>query len=1126
VRADIEAERGRYEVAVEARNDLVNTNVAVRARLARDTVGFSRRMEAYRAMMAERAQAGLQNNLQGTSRGTDATMGIPNAFNNPFAWRRAAADTLETPRGPTAWQGFAARRADAVRRADSRPRSPRRLMYSLDARMDSTVLFPRSADAMSIATVILTASASRAGAEAILRSGDLSLDVTSPLSPELLLSGVAGAGNEMMRQMAARHFSPDSLQSALPQMTLTVSAGRGNFVREIARQSGFDFRTLAIDVSTTPDEPFHIDAVTTGVKMGGLAVDTLHLHAVRNGAMLDYALRMANRPSTVADLGLIRVGGSIGGKSLTANVLQRNNAGLVGFDFGLGVTLADTAIVARMMPGPILGYDRWRVGNITRQPAPGDAPQPDTGNWIALDMAGNLTADLYLRNGGLGAPHPSIIGLTLPARYISVASATLPGIPDGALRLAAGGLDLGAMLDLFPTAPHVGGILSSDVTFGFHPDGTGGTIIAARGKLGAKDFSYEGRRVSDIAAEVDFGSGGTAHPRGTMLLDASVALEGVEALTARGTWAASDIDFTLDIPRVPLALAHGLIPPGSAMLGGDLDGRVHITGTPERPVFTGDVGFTAGRADVALIGTGFGISPDRIAIADGRITFRNWGVVAPNNRKLAVNGAISIADLAAPKADLTIRTRGFQFVNSRHVGGSQIYGNASLDANVTARGPVEAMTVRGDVDLAGTSEIVYIMRVESQQVRDARQHIVQFVTFADSLYADDETLAPIARQSGVDMLLGVGIGEGLRATLSLDERNENRVQLVGGGDLTYSMNSQGDTRLAGRYTLSGGNLYYKPPVIPQKTFAVSSGSYVEWAGAVDDPRISVNATQKMEVKVEGDNGSSRDVDFNVSVGVTGSLAGVEMKFDLAAPGDISIHDQLLAMKPEERAQQALTLLIYNQYTGMGAGIMPSGGGKFGFDARGQINDFISKEINQWARNNLQGVDFSMGIDTRDDGTGTGTMRTDYSYSVSKTIFSDRVKISIGGKVSDEAQQENFANNLLEDVSLEYRLTRRDNMFLKLYRYNTRASILEGEVTETGGGFIIRKRVDRLGDLFRRVRPSLRPGTGTEGRRRIGTEGRRRTGTDTTPDTPPGTTPEAPPAEQPASEPGKTERRDE
>jgi hypothetical protein len=324
-------------------------------------------------------------------------------------------------------------------------------------------------------------------------------------------------------------------------------------------------------------------------------------------------------------------------------------------------------------------------------------------------------------------------------------------------------------------------------------------------------------------------------------------------------------------------------------------------------------------------------------------------------------------------------------------------------------------------------------------------------------------VTPRKMRAGIDMLIGVAIGEGLQATLSLDELNENRVELVGGGDLAFSMNTQGDTRLSGRYALSGGKVYYKPPVIPQKVFAVSDGSYVEWTGAAAEPDFHVSATQTTKVQADHDNGVSEEVEFHISIDISGSLKAMDMRFDVAAPGNIMIQDQLLAMSAEGRMQQALTLLVYGQYTGPGVSSKKTSG----LDARGTLNNFISKEVNQWARNNLKGVDFSMGIDTRE---GTGETRTDYSYSVSKSMFSDRVKLSIGGKVSDGASAANAANQLLEDVTLEYRLNDRDNMFLKLFRYNTRESILEGEVTETGGGFVIRKKLNRLGDIFRRTYP--------------------------------------------------------
>lgn len=136
-----------------------------------------------------------------------------------------------------------------------------------------------------------------------------------------------------------------------------------------------------------------------------------------------------------------------------------------------------------------------------------------------------------------------------------------------------------------------------------------------------------------------------------------------------------------------------------------------------------------------------------------------------------------------------------------------------------------------------------------------------------------------------------------------------------------------------------------------------------------------------------------------------------------------------------------------------------------------MNNFIEKELNQWAANSLKGVDLSFGIDSYDDeATGGRGNRTDYSYQLSKSLFNNRLKAVIGGKISSDADpDENLKENLIDDVSLEYRLTKRDNMFLKLFRHTGYESILEGEVTQTGLGFVIRKKLLKLSDLFRIMR---------------------------------------------------------
>lgn len=78
---------------------------------------------------------------------------------------------------------------------------------------------------------------------------------------------------------------------------------------------------------------------------------------------------------------------------------------------------------------------------------------------------------------------------------------------------------------------------------------------------------------------------------------------------------------------------------------------------------------------------------------------------------------------------------------------------------------------------------------------------------------------------------------------------------------------------------------------------------------------------------------------------------------------------------------------------------------------------------------------------------------------------------IGGKFSTDADpSQNLKENLIDDISLEYMLTKRDNMYLKVFRHTGYESILEGEITETGVGFVIRKKLLRLGDLFKPMRP--------------------------------------------------------
>ena len=363
--------------------------------------------------------------------------------------------------------------------------------------------------------------------------------------------------------------------------------------------------------------------------------------------------------------------------------------------------------------------------------------------------------------------------------------------------------------------------------------------------------------------------------------------------------------------------------------------------------------------------------------------------------------------------------------------------------------------------LLGGTDINYVMQDSPMDAKERPQNIVTFVSFREMDSQGQEETSQAIRIGGMDVLVNVDINNDVQAAVDLSADGNNQIDLKGGGNLTYTMNPLGDVRLSGKYVLSGGSVRYNPPIISQKIFKITPDSYVEWIGNIADPAFNITAVETVRANVSSDGQDNRAVNFDISINIRNSLDDLEISFGLSAPEDLTMQNQLNSLTAEQRANQAMNLLIYNTYTGPGTTAKVS--------SENPLNSFIQKELNQWAQNNLKGVDLSFGINSYGEDDPNG-QRTDYSYRLSKNLFSNRVRAVIGGKFSTDADpSQNLKENLIDDISLEYMLTKRDNMYLKVFRHTGYESILEGEITETGVGFVIRKKLlDAFGgnvDIF-------------------------------------------------------------
>ena len=113
--------------------------------------------------------------------------------------------------------------------------------------------------------------------------------------------------------------------------------------------------------------------------------------------------------------------------------------------------------------------------------------------------------------------------------------------------------------------------------------------------------------------------------------------------------------------------------------------------------------------------------------------------------------------------------------------------------------------------------------------------------------------------------------------------------------------------------------------------------------------------------------------------------------------------------------------------------------------------------------NIKGASVSVGVDNTSNSAGDN--QTDYSISYSQKFFNDRFTIIIGGKVSTGANATNDASTFIDNVRLEYRLDNSSTRYLQVFYDKNYESILDGEVTDTGVGIVLRKKMDRLRELF-------------------------------------------------------------
>lgn len=882
-----------------------------------------------------------------------------------------------------------------------------------------------------------TVSTSDSTVSARVQNGDLNLIAVCESSLDSLLSHITQTTTQIDTILASKRINVHRLQRVLPPLHLQLDLGQSNIVGNLLAQYNMSVKNFNFTFSN--DSLIHMGARAIRFQTGDTRLDTVTLGIVQTGPFLAYKATLDNKPGNLDNFAKVALNGFIADDKASMLLQQSNVQGATGFRLGLGAEFNDSTVRARFIPfNPVIGYKNWALNsdNFVEY------------NLSALRMKANIEAKSA----------ESLIRLYTIAPTDSVA----PDTPEDAV-LQIKDIHLAEWLAVNPFAPPVAGDLDADLRFRWS-----NRTLSGHGTVGLENLTYGKERVGDFDLEVDI-----ANNSSTGLISADVAfmVDSIRVITATGalndSTAANPFHLDFSMIHLPLRIANPFLPKEYAQLKGMLNGQMEITGTLSDPIFNGFIDFDSTEVAIGMLGSKLTFDEERIPVDSNVVNFNDYKIYACNKNPLRVNGTVGFKRLSDYMLDLKLDARNMQIVNSsRPRNKAQIYGKGFINADISVGGNNHLLNVDADLNILEGTNITYVVTQSARSLasQNGSGEMVKFVEFNDTVaMAKADSIASPSTAIILDANLAVSQGAVINADLPGD--GQNKVSVHGDGNLTFSMNPFNNGRLTGRFTISSGFVRYSPPVLSLLNFQFTEGSYIAFTGDMLNPTLAVTLTEPVKANVTAEGQNSRIVEFIVSVTASRTLQNLDVSFDLAAENDITVQNELAAMTPQQRANQAMNLLLYNTYTG------PETSGSSNLSGN-PVYSFLTSQLNSWAANNIRGVDISFGIDQYNKTTdGAKQQTTSYSYQVSKTLFNDRFKIVVGGNYSTDASaDENFSENLISDISFEYLLNRSGSMYVRLFRHTGYESILEGEVTQTGAGFVYKRKVNSLRDVFNFLLP--------------------------------------------------------
>lgn len=553
----------------------------------------------------------------------------------------------------------------------------------------------------------------------------------------------------------------------------------------------------------------------------------------------------------------------------------------------------------------------------------------------------------------------------------------------------------------------------------------------------------------------------------------------------------SSFNATLDLAPMKLKVVEAFSMGYLQKCEGDLAGTLKISGTIDAPQVLGDLTFNKAKLNIVMLNADLAMDGQKITFNNQGIQFRQFQLADPRGNTARLNGTIATKTYTDFDLNLNLTSNNFAVMNSTRIDNDLFYGKLYVTSNIRIRGNMNKPTIDGDIKANENTDFVFIVPNENPGVAD-RDGVVKFVDKSDTtranVFAKLDSMTTTTTLSGFDLALNLSTDREAKFKIIIDEGSQDALNIQGVAELNASIDASNKITMSGTYTVEDGSYSFNfGPV--KRQFAFEKGSTITWNGDPLDAQMDITAVYKNkfptlelvanQIGNESQNLYKQRIPFNVKLNLKGELFKPLISFDIDLDENNAIVSQDVVSKvniglaalrddPAELNKQVFSLIILGRFMSSNPFESLSGGGGVESTVRNSVSQLLSSQLNKLASDLITGVELDFNLQSEQDYlTGSGQNRTDLNVGISKMLFDDRLKITVGSnfEVEGASRPGENPNNIAGDISIDYQLSKDGRYFARVYRKNQYQATLQGQFIETGIGFIVNMSYDKFKELF-------------------------------------------------------------